>query len=60
MQLREGQPEAPEAATPPEGGKGSGGWFGGNDSLRQEVSALKAENKKLTELAARRGQASLF
>lgn len=55
-QLRDQKPEAPEAASAAEGGKGSGWFGGGGDSMRQEVAALKAENKKLAELAARRGQ----
>ena len=49
----------PASKLAPEGGKGSGsggGWFGSDKSARQEMAALKAENQKLSELAARRGQ----
>ena len=48
--------EKPAAASAAEGGKGSGGWFGSDNSSRQEVAALRDENRKLSELAARRGQ----
>jgi hypothetical protein len=63
LQLQQRQAEEPAAATSLEGGKGAsggGGWFGSDNSLRQELAALKDENKKLTELAARRGQVAVL
>jgi hypothetical protein len=58
-QVQKQEAAAPAAAALPEGGKSSGsggGWFGTDTSLRQELASLKDENKKLADLAARRGQ----
>lgn len=61
-QLQERQLEAPVEGPPPDGAKGSGGWWGGNEGLRHaesKIAALKAENKKLSDLASRRGQVTV-